>query len=349
MFFYIALCLFVFITTFSYSFTKDKYLAFNLKIFAFLLLFIPAAIRSGIGTDYKSYVQIFNNVKAGKLIGQEYGWELMNLFVAETSLSAQWVFVISSFLTYIFLFTTKKKDFWIVLLLYFLYMYTTSYNAVRNAISITLFWASYTKLLKGHRLQGFFFVIFACLFHASAYLYIPVYLLMCFGNFNKKVTIVLGLIFYVLFTKFRFAQIIFDSALFGSTKYAVYVLSEQYGADAEITTGLGILLRQFYMFFIYFLCDEKHCAKKEFSAISILFLMALCSDVLSTQIVIFSRLRDCFLVAYMAIFAHLFRTKSRNAFVQVGKLGALCYPILFIFLMGLSANYNEVIPYTHIF
>ncbi len=348
MFIYIAIATLVFVTSFCYSNTRNKYLAVELKFLCFLLLFVPAAVRLNIGTDYQNYVRIFNRVRAGREIYEEFGWMLVNLFVARAKLHHQWVFVISSFLTYIFLFFTKKKDAWIVLVVYFLYLYTTSYNAVRNAISIAMFWYSYCCLCKGKRLRGFAFVLLSTLFHTSAYLYIPVYMAMCFVRMNKRVTICIAVVGYILFARLHFAQRILESPVFAMFRYAHYVTSEKGSAAVKINSGLGMLLRHFYLFSMYCLCDEKRCPQKEFSSISILFLSLLLTDILSTQIFIFYRLRDCFVVAYMAMFSCMFSYRSRNALYEVGKIFCLVYAVVMVFVLGLLRNINEIVPYTTI-
>lgn len=348
MFIYIAIAVLIFVVSFCYSNTRNKYLSVELKFLCFLLLFVPAAVRLNIGTDYQSYVSIFNRVRAGREIYQEFGWMLINLFVARAKLHYQWVFVISSFLTYVFLFFTKKKDAWIVLVVYFLYLYTTSYNAVRNAISIAMFWYSYCCLCRGKRLRGFVFVLLSTLFHISACIYIPIYMAMCFVRMNKRVTICIAVVCYILFARLHFAQRILEAPVLAMSKYAHYVTSAKYSAAVKMNSGLGVLLRHFYLFLMYCLCDEKRCPQKEFSSISILFLSLLFTDILSTQIFIFYRLRDCFIVAYMAMFSCLFRYRSRNALYEVGKIFCLLYAIVMVFVLGLLKNINEIVPYTSI-
>ena len=348
MFIYIAIAVLLFVTSFCYSNCKNKFVAMELKFLCFLLLFIPAAVRLNIGSDYRNYVRIFNSVRTGHEIYQEFGWMLLNLFVARTRLHHQWIFVLSSFLTYAFLFFTNKKDAWIVLFVYFLYLYTTSYNAVRNAISVAMFWYAYCCLRNEKRLRGFVSILLAAQFHASAYLYIPVYLAMCFVRMNKRVTLCIAVVSYILFARLHMAQHIMESPAFAMFRYAHYVNSAEGSAATEIRSGLGILLRHFYLFLMYCLCDEKRCPQKEFSSMSILFLSLLFTDILSTQIFIFYRLRDCFTVAYMAMFSCLFRYRSRNAFYVAGKMFCFAYAIVIMFVLGLLKNTNEIVPYTSI-
>lgn len=346
--FYVLLLILLFTASFCYSNAKNKYVAMDMKFLCFLLLFIPAAVRLNIGTDYGSYVRIFNRVRTGHEIYQEFGWMLLNLFVARTRLHYQWIFGISSFLTYIFLFFTKKKDAWIVLLVYFLYLYTTSYNAVRNAISITMFWYAYCCLCSEKRMRGLVFILLATQFHTSAYLYIPIYLAMCFVRMNKRTTLCVAVVGYILFARLHMAQHIMESPAFVMFRYAHYVTSAEYNTSANINSGLGILLRHFCLFLAYCLCDEKRCPQKEFSSISILFLSLFFTDILSTQIFIFYRLRDCFTVAYMAIFSCLFRYRSRNTFYEAGKMFCLAFASVVFFVLGLFKNINEIVPYTSI-
>lgn len=349
MFFYVLLALLIFITSFCYSFGQNKYFALNMKILCFLLLFIPAALRMNIGTDYVNYLKIFQKLKATGYIKQEIGWKILNLFVYKTDLHYQYIFVISSFLIYLGIIKTDKKDFWIATFVYFLYLYATSYNAVRNAISIALFWYSYVCLLRNKKVIGYVYILIGAMFHSSALLYLPIYFFMGRIKFSKKTTLLIALVMYILIRYFHIADYIMNSSIMEALRYAKYLSNAMYNSSTDYNSGLGILIRHCYIFFIYCLIDEKKCGKVEFSAISILFLAILVSDTLMTQIYIFYRLKDCFLVAYMAIFACLFRYRSRNAIIKISKFCALMYPVLFIFLHNLKNNYNEIIPYTHIF
>ena len=342
--FYILQFLFLFVFSFSYSYSKDKYFSIIFKFLSFFIIFIPAAIRYNIGTDYSNYVQIFNNLKFGHEIQQEYGWKFLNLFVISNKLSVQWIFIISSFITYIWLFYTDKKSTWIVLLIYYLYLYTYSFNAVRNAISITLFWYSYMCLLREKKIRGFVFILIGSLFHVSAFLYIPLYFMMCFVPIKRNTTIILGVVFYVLFARLNFAGILLNSFLLKETKFAVYSTHSKYAEEVIISTGLGVTLRLLYTFLLYILCDKAKCKKEESYAISWLFLALIIADSLAIQIFIFRRLLDCFYIAYIAMFYCLLK-KSNNVYTQLGKLFCFIYVFVFVFLAGLYRNSNEIIPY----
>lgn len=348
MYFYISLFIIFSIFSFCYANTRDKYMALMLKIMCFLTIFIPAAIRFNIGTDYSNYVSIFNRIKQGSEIIQEIGWEWINQLVFKTKLDVQWIFVISSFLTYIMLFKTNKKDSCIVLIIYFLYLYTFSYNGVRNAISISFFWYSYICLTKNQKLRGFVFILIGSLFHSSGLIYLPLYFCMCFIPVSKKTTIYLGIICFIVFVKLNMATRILESSILGNFRYAAYLSRADDIAAVKIGSGLGILLRYFVTFLLYVLCDEKKCSKNEFRGMSWLFLALVATDSLSIQIFIFRRLVMIFYVAYMAMFMIVFR-KTNNGIVQLGRFFCLFYVLIFVFYAGLVNGQNEVIPYKSIF
>ena len=349
MIFYFILCTLVFCLSYAQSKSKDKYISLDIKVMLFLLMFLPAAFRVGIGTDYNTYVKIFNNLARGHESKTELGWIVVNQIVYKNGLGVQWIFAISSFLTLIWLFLLDKDYFYMSIFVWFLYYYTNSFNAVRNAISISMFYYSYYLCVNDKRIKGFILIILGSLFHNSALIYIPVYLFMCYIPISKKSTLIIAVLGYVMLRLFHLSQMIMDSSLITSTKYGAYVTLLKYNSTTQTSSGLGILLRHFVLFLTYFLCSESKTSKKNFSAMSFLFLAVLFSDILMTQIYIFSRLRTIFLVGYMAMYVHLFSWKSRNIWIELFKLFSLSHTLIFYFLYSIIENMNEVVPYASIF
>ena len=334
------------VSAFSYSKCDDKYLSVDLKCLVFLLIFIPSAIRVNIGTDYVNYLGYFNSFAITGNSFFEMGWTVLESIILELGLHYQWLFVISSFLIFIWFLFIDKKYFFPTITIFFLYFYTFSYNGVRNSISVMLFFLSYIYLIKNKKLKGFLFVLAGTLFHSSAWLCILIYLLMLFVKLSKKRTLIIAFIIYMVFFKFQLAQNLLNSSLLGATKYAKYAASLSYNKANEVSSGLGVLLRHFVLFFTYCLTSEKKVSKKEFSAMSVLFLSLLSADILATQIYAFGRLRVIFSVAYMAMFVNLYSWKSKNIFIEIGKFCSFLYSFLFVFVLGLLANQNEIVPYT---
>lgn len=346
--FYIILFIFVISFSFMYSHSKDLSVRVVLKTMVFLLLFLPAAIRYDIGTDYKNYVSLYQRILSGQEIKQEIGWKILNNFVILSDLGIQWIFIISSFLIYLFLFNAPKKTFFICISIFYLYLYTFSYTGLRNAISISLFIFAYFEMIKEKHINSILCLMLACLFHGSAYLYIPVYLLMRFVKLNKKTTLIIGIVIYLLMARINFVDLIFNSSLFQDSKYFVYVLREDYNRVSSTTSGMGVFLRIFHMFLLYALCEENENNKFEFSSMSWLFIFLLISDLLSVRIYIFTRLLNCFYIAYIAMYKMVF-SKRTNGIRTIAKYGCLLYTFYFNFYIPLTRNDNGIIPFTTIF
>lgn len=349
-FYLILFCLFS-TSAFCYAYLnfQRKYVPLIFKYVCFLLLFIPAALRFGIGTDYKSYVDIFNGISTGEKISIEIGWIWLNLLVYKLGLNVQWIFIISGFVTYILLLKTDKKDFFIALIIYFMTLYLPSYNITRNCISISMFWYGFVCLTKEQKWQGLVVVLLSGLFHTSAVLvYLPLYFLMWFIPLNKKNAFILAIILYIVFAQFDLAGKLLEMPFLQETVYGKYSFSEKYAMRVKHNTGVLALSRLFLAFFAYLLCDEKNCTKKEFSAMSWLFLGLIISFSLENSIVIFRRSTTLFLVAHMAMGAIAFRSTERQS-VKVGRISYLVLMFLREFCLSLINKTGQVIPYQSIF
>lgn len=91
----------------------------------FFALWLPAALRYGVGTDFYRYLGMVDSVRLG-YVATELGYFLINYFVVYFNLDAQWAIVISSFLIiFLVLLALPKQHFTIsvyifVCLFYFL-------------------------------------------------------------------------------------------------------------------------------------------------------------------------------------------------------------------------------------
>ena len=92
--------MFAFCFSFCYSFSKDQAVSICLKTICFLIIFLPAALRFNIGTDYSHYTQGFYRYKNGMNPGKELAWNFIYDIVIKFDLRDQWIFIISSFIFY---------------------------------------------------------------------------------------------------------------------------------------------------------------------------------------------------------------------------------------------------------
>lgn len=333
---------------YGYSKERNKEVAFFYKLVAFLILFVPAALRYKIGTDYDNYLIIYDRIISNKNESSEIGWKIINLICYYTGLGTQFLFIISSFLIYKTIFRTLTKETIIVVLVYFLYLYSPSYNLVRNSISIAFGWYSYYLITKDDKVKSLFYSIFSCFFHTSGIIYVLLTVLSFVIKLTKKQTIIIFCLLYVFFNRVNVANLLFSLPILSGYRWGAYLISEKYSASSSL--GIGVLIRHCFLIMTYCLCDEKKCNKTEFQVMSFYFLALSISDFLACQIVIFFRVQICMYIAYIAMYKLLAisNKNERSYFKYLGRLLSIMYMILFVFILGLLNHENGIVPYSFV-
>lgn len=345
MYFYLFLFLFICLFSFSFQKCKKSINGISLRLMTFILFFLPAAIRYGIGTDYFNYIDVYNQIYFGRNVIQEFSWKILNSLVIGLNLGEQFVFVLSSFLIYFFLLTIERKYYFVVVSLYFVFYYSYSFNCIRNAIAISLIICSYLYLIRGKYWYTLITLLLACFFHTSSYLYIPIFCLMRYVKLQKRFVIIASIVILIAFS-FDIISIIFNSSFFKGSKYSVYY-NVKYYLNTNLNSGIGVIFRIFILFLIYCLCDEKSNVRV-FSYISYFFVVLLISILVATKVYILHRFLSCFYVGYIAIFLYLYEQKS-GLYKKILIFICLLYIIGFELLLPLARNDNGIIPYITIF
>lgn len=343
MFFYLGLYILELYFAVIYYYSKDDFVQRFFKFLCFLVLYIPASVRYNIGIDYKSYVIMFNSYSDYG----EIGWHWIENLVRFLNLDVQWIFVVSSILIYGLLLKIKKKEFILLISLYFFLNYTESYNAVRNYISISIFIFSYYVFLEGRNKTAIVFCCLGFLFHKSTILFLPLLIVSHFITLKKKQVIVFAFLSMIIILCLDVATLsdLFSKLTFDFT-YLRYLTSTKYGIKSGYF-GLGSLLKWMILLLSYICCDERYCSKREFSAISIGFILLWISSMFFTKVQIFYRVTIVYSVVYLMIFrSYLYPAKSVQHLL--GKIICFSYFFIFNFLGSLISNANGAIPYTSI-
>ncbi len=336
------------IFAYLYSKSDDISMTMCLKIICFLIIFLPAACRYGIGTDYFGYVRHFEKINSGNNLNVEIGWQFLNKLVFFLGFRQQFVFAIASFITYFAIMRVSKKESFFVFIIYYMLLYTSSYNTVRNAISIAFCFWGYLYLIKNKFILCLIVTFVGSLFHSSGLVFIPIYFFANWVRINKHKTLFISIIIFFFLNVFDLTEIILNLPILENFRWVQYATNNAYNRQTVVRTGLGVLLRWITLFFTYLLIDENECNSKEFSSMSFLFLGLWFSDILATKIVIFTRLKICFFIAYLALFK-LLSKETRNPIKILGRLYCVIQPFIFVFLINLKNNENEVIPYAMFF
>lgn len=346
MIFYIGLFLLLNVFSFCYSKSKDFNASVIFKILSFLVLFLPATFRYGIGTDYFNYVDIFYDIKNGYNTTKEFGWYILNIGVINLKLQYQWIFVISSFITYLILLMIPKNDFWITITSYYIIYYTFSFNAIRNAMALSFMILAYFAYEKKKMGMSLFLILCGCLYHISNILFVFVFLAAHFFKINKKMSVLV--IFASLLFIDAFFYIIYFLLDFYGIAWIGYFSSAKFGGAAEVSSGLGIFFRRFLALALYLGCDERQLEKRNFSLISFLFIGLILFDFMTDVMYIFQRLIFCFNIYYIVLFTNIYRIKNKTINIVISKYIYVIFYFFYYLVLSLYLNHNEVVPYMHI-
>lgn len=147
----------------------------NSKFFltlSFLIVFLPSAIRYGVGTDFFSYYDIYNY--QDWVNKNEYGFHLINHVLRSFGLSAQWamatyalIFTLVGYLSY------PKKKVWIYHLLFLSMLLFFSFNGIRQAIAVVFTMLAIKYELQGRNIAFIVLLAVASTFHQSTLFLLP--------------------------------------------------------------------------------------------------------------------------------------------------------------------------------
>jgi hypothetical protein len=354
--FYIFLSIFVIIGSFCYSKCNNINVVAASKIFVFLLLFVPAALRYGPGTDYFHYIRDFRRIAIGYNVNikGEIGFYYLQKFIQYLNLDVQWLFVVMAFFTYLFLFkAVPRKSFFLIIPLYFFFCYTVSYNIIRQAITVTMTYYAYQLFIRKKIIKSFFYLFIAVLFQRISLIYFILFFIISFININKRDAI---LLFILIMISFQFQHAILDgifNTIIPYTPFQNYTLANSNVKVTGRNSGLGFLLR-YFIFTIVLLFSPKE-DDKTVNKVFIWFLVLISADLLASSIWIFYRLRVAFDFSWF-LMLHIINT-HRTKFRKLLLLAIFLYGFM-IFAYSLTiegvSRFNRhggdsVVPYVSIF
>lgn len=281
---------------------KGKFEYYFFTTLAFLLVFIPSAIRYEIGADYLNYKKIYLNIDYYNHM--EVGFYYVNYLLNSLGAHYQWSFVVFAFLYFIPLFLGyPKRKAWIVHFLFCSFFYLLSLFYVRSAVAVGFSFLAMNFLLKKKYNHFLFFVVFASLFHMSA-LFVGIVGLLAtipttrfFKYYIFPIVSISLLSFIYLQANFLFGIMEKILILLRMEKYASYFSSSKWMDARQLGSGIGVAIR--VLFVMYYLFNTKNTMKhnEQNWFISVFLFLYAVGVILSSQVVIFGRL------AYIFIFS----------------------------------------------
>lgn len=184
-------------------------------ILSLIIILIPSIIAGlrdlSVGTDVNKYVAP-NFYYANKseslqeysdIVKQEPLYTLLTYFIVKITGSIHWIlFVIQLIMTtlvYMAIYRQREKiPMWISMLVYMVFIYTRFLNLIRQGIAVCIIIFSFGYVQNRKPIKFLIAIIIASLFHRTAILAIPIYILYWIINKNDKNSNIILMVSYIL-------------------------------------------------------------------------------------------------------------------------------------------------------
>lgn len=309
---------------------NNKYLSKNLSlIFSFVFIILFAMLRFDVGYDYPTYWHsIFPDLNRNEV----YRWELFPRFLALfcNKYRYPWIFfVITSVFSYTLVYFGIKKysvSYFESIVIYISLFFLSGLSTIRQTVAVSIVFYATRCIFEHKMLKYIVLCIFACLWHKSAFIAIPIYFVYNYINIIFSVI----LLFIVLILK------VF---IFKKLKELGLMLSY---IDALENLKGGSLMRYFYilitayLFFISLITGTYNKSKRFFSILILGFAFPIIfGGHMGLRFAEYYNIYLCF--AYPVVFSK-FKIKER-------ALTLIIFYFVFIFTLHISTSNPTRSPY----
>ena len=195
-----------------------------MAVLSFLPVFLVAAVRYEVGTDWPIYLDYYKWINAGMKSFSEPLFNLLNKLVAWTVGDFQGLVVLVAFLSTFFLYRAiydQSISAPLSLLVFFLSTaFFASMNQMRQAIAMPMMLFAYKYVRDRRPIPYFFWCVIASCIHASSLVYIPLYFIARLKPSVRRYAVTFGAVVIAL----PVLNLLLTH-LISSTKYAWYLTS----------------------------------------------------------------------------------------------------------------------------
>lgn len=348
-FFYMSILLLS--TFFIYISEKGKgALEYNVfRTIGLLIIFIPAALRYDIGTDYLSYVRIYKHIQYNIAYNEylEPAYYLINHTLNQLGANPQWIFVVTSFIFSFCLFKSyPKRNAWILHFVAMSLFWLSSLNLVRQGIAVAITLIALSSFVQSRYKRFFILTLLASTFHYSALIITAIGTLSFIRiRYSLKITVI-PIVFVVLIVSanvfiFIITEYIYQILGFvGAEKYISY-FDSRYFTENTGGTGLGALILAGFSTYTILQSKDLLETNKNYWLLILLNFSYAMSTVLASNILIFTRMQAAFVIAPVFTTYILY---DRLKHKKLNKL-AIALFVLYIFLSFLKLSVGAITPF----
>lgn len=337
---------------------KGRLEHFTFLFIAFLIVFIPSAIRYDIGTDFLSYLNIYNNLDLYTNI--EPGYYLLNWILNQLGAPSQWIYVVTSFIfTYAIFKAYPQSRAWVIHFAAFSLLLFFSFNGTRQALAIAFCLIAVFKFFKKEYVKFVVLILIGSSFHTSALVILLCGLLALIPlRYSLKARtlpivfiIAIALTFVSVNLVVRYIEQILT--LLRLTQYSGYFTSGYFNA-VDSGSGLAALVK--ILFSVYIITQTRPFLKMnpQYWFLILLTFFYTISVILATNIVIFGRMQMVFIISPILGLYFLPLLPQRNQFNKVVSLLFITF-LLLLFIKDSLNTYSgfgpdpKLNPYKSIF
>lgn len=313
----------------------------SLKKIVFVILALFAGLRYGVGIDYFSYIEVFEN-ETGNEPGRILLIQLSKKLGGSGQLYIFFMAIITEFFAYKTLIKYERADFWFITIVFYCIslFYIASFNASRQYMAIAaILWGlqfvekSKWKFLAVSLMAGFGF-------HFSALLFVPLYYFI-----KRKHSIILLLVILIcipIISKYIFMLLSYTPY----AKYEMFLYNDDRENQVHITHYLLATIS-----FLLLLCGNRF---KNFAKNTILYnmnVLCLYSLVLviiqdiPTFIMLFQRINNYFVYSYLLIIPAIL-SSLRPSIAKMSKLLIVLFSIGYLILtVVVKGEHHMIVPY----
>ncbi len=326
----------------------------NLLIFAsFLILFLVSALRVNVGTDYLSYRDWFEDISMPSFGYVNFLFNNLIYIIKLFTDNSQIFFAVTSFLILAMVYianVNNNKEYDMSLFLFVtLGFYFSTFNGIRQWIAISLFMVAYHFAIKKDFKNYALLIIIASLFHVTAILLLPFYLLVNtkLSDKTKFITIVIVIFLFKILN--LESIMIFLLKEFATTYYWRYILS-----GVDLSQGVGspfpiLLSGGMFLYYVIFknqfvnkIGSDKYEQNKYLCFIITVF------AIINTVNNLFSRFALYFIPMITTILPDFYAIFDKK-WTRVIKVLIIIGGIVFMIVNTTLKNSNNPLPYNSIF
>lgn len=305
-----------------------------------------AGFRDHLGTDYDSYVSIYDNLTWDQVVidgNIEIGYSFLNMFVKTLVDYYPIAFTLAAFIMYFPIYLACRRESVYIELSLFLYvcfgLFINSFNIMRQYMAAGILFYAWRFVYQKRAFVYFVYVAVAMMFHKAAIVMIPAYFVVRYikGKHADLMRLAIVICAVIIMYKIRDVYAILYNILPSSSKYREYFNPENIVLnDAR---GLTFPLFSVIVYIMYRISRKKHGTSEKLEQQINILTLGFFFSAIGQRVEIILRLQIFFVPIMIILIPNLICTfKNKQVWYFLVILSGIAY-----FLMVTSTPYRSIL------